>query len=79
MAAPAKLGIVQDVQPARLEPADLLTPQELATRLKVPKSWVFRANPRPRQDPEQKPLPVHSAWQVPAFQLGCRVCMDERK
>jgi hypothetical protein len=24
-----------------LDPADLLTPEELAARLKVPKSWIF--------------------------------------
>ena len=35
-----KLAPVQAVQP-RLEPGDILTPEELAKRLKVSKSWVY--------------------------------------
>lgn len=34
-----------------LDPNDLLTPGELATRLKVRKSWVFEKTRRRAQDP----------------------------
>ena len=57
MATAPKLGIVQDVQPARLEPADLLTPEELASRLKVPKSWVFEQTRGRAKIRNKSPLP----------------------
>ena len=41
MAASSKLGIVHTGQ-ATLVPTDILTPKELADRLKVPLSWVYR-------------------------------------
>ena len=34
-----------------LEPSDLLTPDELAARLKVRKSWVFEKTRRRARDP----------------------------
>ncbi|MBZ5660549.1 MAG: helix-turn-helix domain-containing protein [Acidobacteriia bacterium] len=37
-----KLGIVQAGQVARLEPNDILTPKQLAKRLQVPVSWVYK-------------------------------------
>jgi hypothetical protein len=39
--------------PLPLEPRDILTPQELADRLKVPKSWIYertRARARARRE-----------------------------
>ena len=40
---------------ATLKPEDILTPEELAARLKVPKSWVYEKT-RSR-DRNQNPLP----------------------
>ena len=57
MATVPKLGIVQDVQPTRLEPTDLLTPEELAARLKVPKSWVFEQTRDRAKIRNKNPLP----------------------
>jgi len=57
VATAPKLGLVQDVQPTRLEPADLLTPEELATRLKVPKSWVFEQTRVRAKIRNKNPLP----------------------
>jgi excisionase family DNA binding protein len=37
----AKLGVVS-AAPASLQPEDILTPGELAKRLKVPLSWVYK-------------------------------------
>ncbi len=42
------------MQSNSVSPADILTPQELARRLKVPESWVFEKT-RKRQ---KNPLPV---------------------
>ena len=41
MSAVPKLAAVQANQ-SRLEPVDILTPAELAERLKVPLSWVYK-------------------------------------
>jgi hypothetical protein len=41
MATAPKLASVPITQ-SRLEPGDILTPQELAKRLKVPVSWVYK-------------------------------------
>jgi hypothetical protein len=41
MATAPKLAAVP-VSQSRLEPGDILTPQELAKRLKVPLSWVYK-------------------------------------
>ena len=41
MATAPKLAAVP-VSQFRLEPGDILTPQELAKRLKVPLSWVYK-------------------------------------
>jgi hypothetical protein len=57
MATAAKLGIAQDVQPARLEPGDLLTPEELAARLKVSPSWVFEQTRARAKVRNKNPLP----------------------
>jgi len=42
MATAPKLGIVSPGQPTWLDPADILTPEQLAKRLKVPVSWVYK-------------------------------------
>lgn len=41
MSAVAKL-VPLPASPPRLEPGDILTPEELAQRLKVPLSWVYK-------------------------------------
>lgn len=41
MAATIKLATVP-ASTTRLEPGDILTPQELAERLKVPISWIYK-------------------------------------
>jgi hypothetical protein len=41
----------------QLEPSDLLTPEELAERLKVPKSWVFEQTRQRAKVRNDKPLP----------------------
>jgi hypothetical protein len=57
MATAPKLGIVQDGQTARLEPSDLLTPEELADRLKVSPSWVFEQTRARSKVRNKNPLP----------------------
>jgi hypothetical protein len=57
MAAFAKLGI-EAQQTGRIEPADILTPKELADRLKVSKSWVFeQTRERAKVRNKKPPLP----------------------
>jgi len=50
-----------DVPPSRmntsLQPEDLLTPQELAVRLKVSKSWVFQQTRGRARIRNKNPLP----------------------
>jgi hypothetical protein len=41
----------------RLDPEDLLTPAELAARLKVSKSWVFEQTRERSKIRNKKPLP----------------------
>jgi hypothetical protein len=57
MAAAAKSGIIQASQAVRLDPDDLLTPSELASRLKVSKSWVFEQTRQRAKVRNKKPLP----------------------
>lgn len=45
MSTSPKLATVPTSQ-ARLEPGDILTPQELAKRLKVPVSWIYKQTAR---------------------------------
>lgn len=42
MAASPKFGNLQANRAVRLEPGDILTPKQLATRLQVPLSWVYK-------------------------------------
>jgi hypothetical protein len=44
-------------RPAVLDPADILTPQELAERLKVRKSWVFEQTRTRSKVRNKNPLP----------------------
>jgi hypothetical protein len=53
MAATPKL----ETAPARLDPLDLLTPEELAARLKVSKSWVFEQTRERSKVRNKSPLP----------------------
>jgi hypothetical protein len=39
--------MTSDPTPAPLNPAEILTPQELAERLKVPLSWVYKQSAKP--------------------------------
>jgi hypothetical protein len=55
MAVTPKLEIV----PAPLDPLDILTPEELAARLKVPKSWVFEQTRARSATRNKNPLPCH--------------------
>jgi hypothetical protein len=48
IAAPKLVGVPTG-QP-RLEPGDILTPQELAKRLKVPVSWVYKHTDNSRKN-----------------------------
>lgn len=57
MAAASKLGVVRPGPAACLEPSDLLTPEELAARLKVPKSWVFEQTRERAKVRNKTPLP----------------------
>jgi hypothetical protein len=57
MAASAKLGIEQAGPVNRLDPGDILTPAELAARLKVSKSWVFEQTRQRSKVRNKSPLP----------------------
>ena len=57
MASVAKLGLVQPGQRAWLDPSDLLTPVELAARLKVRQSWVFEQTRQRAAVRSKSPLP----------------------
>lgn len=46
-----------ETTPAPLDPLDLLTPEELAARLKVPKSWVFEQTRTRASVRNKTPLP----------------------
>jgi hypothetical protein len=54
MATAAKLATVGQ---SKLEPADVFTPAELASRLKVSKSWVFEQTRNRARDRNARPLP----------------------
>jgi len=56
MAASAKLGIVQPGQ-VPLRPEDILTPEQLAERLQVSKSWVFEQTRNRAKIRNKNPLP----------------------
>jgi hypothetical protein len=56
MATAHKLEIVPGANPV-LQPDDLLTPEELATRLKVSKSWVFEQTRQRSKIRNKSPLP----------------------
>jgi len=57
MATAAKLAAVQPSQSAWIDPADLLTPEQLAERLQVPKSWVFEQTRQRAKVRNKNPLP----------------------
>lgn len=59
--------------PTRLDPSDILTPEELAERLKVSRSWVFEQT--------RNRAKVRNALPMPCIRLGkyirfswCSVC-----
>jgi hypothetical protein len=56
MAASAKIGIIQDVPPNRIEPGDILTPKQLADRLQVPVSWVYKHTDNSRKNGNRLPI-----------------------
>jgi hypothetical protein len=47
----------ESLQLVVLDPADLLTPQELAVRLKVKTSWIFEQTRRRSKVRNKTPLP----------------------
>lgn len=63
MATPVKFGIVQPGEASAvsagtaLDPSDILTPEQLATRLQVSKSWVFEQTRNRAKVRKEKPLP----------------------
>lgn len=46
MATAPKLAMAQPNQPVPLRPEEILTPEELAERLKVPISWLYKKTAR---------------------------------
>jgi predicted DNA-binding transcriptional regulator AlpA len=56
MSTAAKLESIAVSQP-RLEPGDILTPQQLAERLQVSRSWVFEQTRRRAKARNKRPLP----------------------
>ena len=50
MAASPKFGNLQANRAVRLEPGDILTPKQLATRLQVPVSWVYKHTDNSRKN-----------------------------
>lgn len=56
MSTAPKLAAVPISQP-RLDPSDILTPAELAARLKVSKSWVFEQTRGRAKVRNENPLP----------------------
>jgi hypothetical protein len=61
MATAQKLASVP-INPSRLDPEDILTPAELAARLKVSKSWVFEQT--------RNRAKVRNAHPLPCIRLG---------
>lgn len=57
MATAPKLATMPAVR-APLDPADLLTAEELSVRLKVPKSWVFEQTRQRAKVRSKRPLPT---------------------
>jgi hypothetical protein len=57
MAVAPKLEIVQPSQSPRLDPSDILTPEQLAARLQVSKSWVFEQTRERSKVRNKHPLP----------------------
>jgi hypothetical protein len=52
-------GVVRSVQTTstnRLEPADILTPKQLAERLQVPVSWVYKHTDNSRSNGNRLPV-----------------------
>jgi predicted DNA-binding transcriptional regulator AlpA len=47
-----------EATPAIIAPEDLLTPAELAARLKVPLSWIWEQTRERAKDRTEHPLPV---------------------
>jgi hypothetical protein len=61
------------VSQTRLEPADILTPAELASRLKVSKSWVFEQTRNRAKVRNTRPLPCIRLGKYLRFSWG-QVC-----
>jgi len=57
MSAIPKIATMQPGHNNRLEPSDILTPEQLAERLQVGLSWVYEKS-RARGGHGSKPLPV---------------------
>jgi hypothetical protein len=57
MGTALRLEPPQTIQPARFDPEDILTPEQLAERLQVSKSWVFEQTRNRAKVRNKKPLP----------------------
>jgi predicted DNA-binding transcriptional regulator AlpA len=57
MGSSAKLDNAQLAQPTRLDPLDILTPEQLADRLQVKKSWIFEQTRARSKTRNAHPLP----------------------
>lgn len=57
MGSVTKLEPVAGSPVARLDPADILTPEQLAERLQVSKSWVFEQTRNRARIRNKRPLP----------------------
>ena len=60
-----------------LRPEDILTPEELAQRLKVSIDWVYEKS-RARGRHGGRPLPCFAGRALFAFLLAGGVCMDAK-
>jgi predicted DNA-binding transcriptional regulator AlpA len=57
VATAQKLATVQPSPAGQLDPADILTPEQLAQRLQVSKSWVFEQTRNRAKVRNKNPLP----------------------
>ena len=57
MGTVTKLESAATSQPTRLDPADILTPEQLAERLQVKKSWIFEQTRARAKTRNTRPLP----------------------
>ena len=62
-----KASVAMALTGDRLDPGDILTPAELAARLKVGRSWIFERTRRRAKLRDSDPLPVIRAGKYLRF------------